>query len=651
MADTITDNRSLISNADSVPASAPYWVDINQSIMASGNVDTEIFIEGSASITETAGSTRAGIFWEYATTQDLSSNHIYLWINCGVVGLLSAKASQGMTFRIYTTDPTTNYAEWDIGGNDSWPTTSVQGGWTVFVIDLESTPSRTSGTAPSTSAVLGLGISFITDSMPRMVNNTWLDAMYSLADGTAACIVQGKDGGTTAWTWADLPTELGVASGVAQEGPAGSIILNGPIEFFADDATDHAFASTNELVLWGEHEFMATDFYDITILGASTGSADWSMGSKTGTGAAATGAEGGAIIAASGSVRWDFDADIANIDSCNLYGVTMQHGGDFQLDTANNEVISSLFIDTTTVEATNSNAFLKNSYIDSNTAVDSGALVWNENVDVDGILDGSSFEKGTNAHHAIAFGTAVTTDLTLRDCAFNGFGSTDDANDSTVQFLATSGSLILSLVNCTVDGSAATTSNFSVDDAAGVSVTVSIDPVTTLLNLKDPDGNNESGVQVWLRAKDATDELPFEQAITSITQAAGSPWTRTVTFTAAHGLKTGDYLSLSGITNATEDNSGAFQVTVTSTTVCTYTSADTGETTFTGTIIGTGGVLYGATNASGNISSSRTWSGDQLVFGYARKSTSSPRFKSITLDDTILAASGLTINRRLVLDE
>jgi hypothetical protein len=136
MADTITDNRTLISNADSVPGTAPWWVDIGGNVMASGNLDTEIFIEGTGSIGEVAGSTRAGIFWEYATTQNLASNHIYFWVNCGVVGLLNTKAAQGMTFRIYTTDPTTNYAEWDIGGSDSWPP-AVSGGWTLFVIDLQ----------------------------------------------------------------------------------------------------------------------------------------------------------------------------------------------------------------------------------------------------------------------------------------------------------------------------------------------------------------------------------------------------------------------------------------------------------------------------------------------------------------------------------
>jgi hypothetical protein len=397
-------------------------VDIAGNQMASGNLDTEIFIEGTASVAEVAGSTRAGIFYEYATTQNFANNHVYFWLNCGVVGLLSVKASQGMTFRIYTTDPTTNYAEWDIGGSDSWPSGSVQGGWTLFCIDLESTPSRTSGTPPSTAAVLGLGVSFITDTMPRMVNNTWIDAVYRLADGNPAVIVQGKNGGTTAWTWADLPTELGVASGVAQVGPAGTTILNGPVEFFVDDATDHAFNSTNETVLWASQEFVATDFYGITVLGAATGSADFQMGIKTGTGDDATGSQGGAIQAGSADVRWYFDADIANIDTCNMYGVSLIHGGDFQIDTTANSWISCTWIDCTSATVSNAE-ILSCTVVDANTADGVAFMTTDDLTDI--VNCTFEFSDG----HAVELTTPRVASQTSKGNTYTGYGAigTNDA--------------------------------------------------------------------------------------------------------------------------------------------------------------------------------------------------------------------------------
>jgi hypothetical protein len=347
MADDIVDNRALIDDADVNAGSAPWWVDLGGGAVTE---DDEIFIDGIGSMPGVCGSTRDGTFYEFATTQDYANNHIYIWVLCGVVGLLNIKASQGCAFRAYTTNPTTDYAEWDIAGSDSWPN-SIQGGWTLFCIDLESTPSRTSGTAPSTGAVLGMGISFQTPSMPRMVNNVWMDAMYSLADGVPAIIVEGQNGGSTPWTWADLPAELGIASGAAQLGPGGSIILNGPVEFFADDSADHEFDSTNELVLWNEHEFVAADLYGITILGAASGTADFKMGIKSGTGDDATGAQGGAIQAASASVRWFWDSAAADIDSVNMYGVSLVHGSDLDMSTAANSWIGVTYLDCSSADA------------------------------------------------------------------------------------------------------------------------------------------------------------------------------------------------------------------------------------------------------------------------------------------------------------
>jgi hypothetical protein len=485
MADTITDNRTLISNADSVPGSAPYWVDISANVMASGNLDTEIFIEGTGSIGEVAGSTRAGIFWEYATTQNLANNHIYFWLNCGVVGLLNTKAAQGMTFRIYTTDPTTDYAEWDIGGSDSWPN-SVQGGWTLFVIDLESTPSRTSGTAPSTSAVLGLGVSFQTPTMPRMVNNVWMDGLYSLADGNPAVIVEGKNGGTTPWTWADLPTQLGVASGVAQEGPGGAVVLNGPVQFFVDDATDHEFASANETVLWGSQEYVASDFYGITVLGAGTGTADFKMGIKSGTGNDATGAQGGSIIAGSADVRWFFDGNAANIDTLNMYGVQCIHGATFDIDTTSNSWISCAFVDCDKANVSNAE-ILDCSVIDANTADGTAFMVTDDIGDI--VKTSFQFSDG----HAIEITDNLTGSQNNVGNLFSGYTNSADSTDAAV-YLSEAGNPDLTISSS--DGSNLGTNSWRTLGTG----TITINNTQTLnVQVNDEDSNGMEDVFVSIR--------------------------------------------------------------------------------------------------------------------------------------------------------
>ena len=83
MANTITDNRTLIDNADSA---SPYD-DLTGA--AGGNIDTDVLIQGSGSIGEIISNTRNGILFDAGTTQSAWANStFYIWINCGIVGLL-----------------------------------------------------------------------------------------------------------------------------------------------------------------------------------------------------------------------------------------------------------------------------------------------------------------------------------------------------------------------------------------------------------------------------------------------------------------------------------------------------------------------------------------------------------------------------------
>ena len=73
--------------------------------------------------------------------------------------------------------------------------------------------------------------------------------------------------------------------------------------------------------------------------------------------------------------------------------------------------------------------------------------------------------------------------------------------------------------------------------------------------------------------------------------------------------------------------------------------------TATGTIISSGAIIDGLTDGSGNISTSRTFTLPTIVKGVARKSTTSPRFKSFPLAGTISTTLGLTINIQMIIDE
>jgi hypothetical protein len=158
-------------------------------------------------------------------------------------------------------------------------------------------------------------------------------------------------------------------------------------------------------------------------------------------------------------------------------------------------------------------------------ATDGAGFVYDVATEPDGKLDNMIFEKGSNAHHAIDFGTNFDSSLssvTLRGIAFNGFGATDDSNDSTVRFLATTGALTLNLIDCTVDGVSPVASgggqNFSVDDAAGMTVTVVVAPVTLQITVSDAaDLQPIQNVQTSIHLKDS----PFTELMNEDTTAGG----------------------------------------------------------------------------------------------------------------------------------
>jgi len=345
--------------------------------------------------------------------------------------------------------------------------------------------------------------------------------------------------------------------------------------------------------------------------------------------------------------------------------------------------------------------------------VDTSALIWSTATDTDGKLDGSSFTKGTAATHAIQIGDATTlgTAYTLQDISFSGYNASDGQTDSALYIPKTTGSVSIYIVGGTAP-------SYKSD---GATVDIVSNPVTTLINIKDPDGNNEAGVAVYLegtfvdsgshtgannasvltdsgqswttnefvgqKVVNTTDgsagtitantattitatlaggtdndwdtndnyiinaDLPVDEPV-SITRGQGVGNAIAVVSHTAHGMNSNEYIKLSGIINDEADNSGAFQITVNTANEYQYTSNNSGNLTYTGDIRATGATIYGTTDdPGGNISSSRTYSINQPVKGYARKGTSAPYYKPIEIVDTVNSSTGLTINRRLALDQ
>jgi hypothetical protein len=425
MANQITDNRTLVDNANSV---TPYD-DLGGT--AAGTLDTEIKIQGTGSIGDVIGSTRNGLLYDAGSAQNWSNNVFYIWINCGIVGLLATKASAGFTIR-FCGATVTDWFEVYVGGSDSWPP-SVAGGWAQFVVDIEDaraaaivgTVGGVNGTTPATSAIRYVGWSGITGGvMPRMVDNTWMDEIRRLPDGSPGIIIEGRNAGSTDWDSADIATQLGEFTGTFLLTAGGAYKVNTPIQFGINDTTTHGFTDTNAVWLWDDQEFAPSDLYSLSALGNAGGTTNVTFGIKTGTGDAATGAQGLTIAAASTGVRWAMDFDDPNVDLVGLYGCTLIHSGDFQVDDAAVEIISSTILDGTSMTL-GAGLFQRSNVVNANTA-DGVAYM---DVSDPTRVKNSSFEFSDG--HAMEITSAAGSPWTFTGNQFAGYGA-DTTTDAAI---------------------------------------------------------------------------------------------------------------------------------------------------------------------------------------------------------------------------
>lgn len=160
-----------------------------------------------------------------------------------------------------------------------------------------------------------------------------------------------------------------------------------------------------------------------------------------------------------------------------------------------------------------------------NIRLGGGSIYYDEATDPNGELDDLTITGTAFDEHAIVFGPAVDsslTSITLTGASFNAYGSTDDVNDSTVAFLATSGSLTLNLIDCLVDGVSPVASgggqNFSVDDTAGITVTVVVSPVTLQITVLDK--NTLAPIQN-VQTSIHTNDVAFTELMNEDTNASG----------------------------------------------------------------------------------------------------------------------------------
>jgi hypothetical protein len=597
---TVLDDAA--DNTGWAEASASGW----GSVFAVTSGETDFFIQGSACNSTTVKTGVGALMYNNGSGVTINTDDAFLiWFYWTTPNGLANDANGGI--RTVCGNSLSVFYGWSHGGSDTY----TYGGWLNLATNPSQTRTYTVGSPNGTWQYFGAG--FNASTIPSKGNPFGVDEV-----SYGRCMAQENDynDGTNGYN------RWGLFQAVS-----GGYLWKGLITLGYTSAVD--FRDSNRSITVDDTPHCSAAFNKISIEQASS-RVDWTNISINAIGTKSPG-----IFTTS------VNATI-NIDACSF-----QNMGTFTFGGTNSSAINSTWTSCGQITGT-SGTFTGSKILTSTVAADTGAFVWNTATDPDTYLDGMTFSKGTNAHHAIDFGTSVTGDIILRNCNFNGFGSTDDSNDSTVRFLATSGSLTLSLIDCLVDGSAATEGNFSVDDAAGITVTKSIAPITELVNVKNTDGDNIENARVFVEtaATIASGEM-FEASTTSLTQSGG---TATCNTTAVHGLITGDVVVIRGA--QPDGYNKVATVTVSDTDTFTY-SVDSGLTgTATGTPVVSFVVIYGLTNSSGNVSDSRTWGAAQQVKGWARKkNTTSPFYKDGDIAYAIDTSNGNSINVVLQLDE
>jgi hypothetical protein len=138
--------------------------------------------------------------------------------------------------------------------------------------------------------------------------------------------------------------------------------------------------------------------------------------------------------------------------------------------------------------------------------------------------------------------------------------------------------------------------------------------------------------------------LPVNATVT----ITNSGTTATVSHT-AHAMATGDKVLIGGASLTA--NNGVFAITKLTDDSYSYTMGSSPGSNPTGIIKSTYVLLSGDTDGNGQLSMSRSFSTNQPVAGWARKSTSNPLYKTGPVTGTVNTGTGASLTAVMILDE
>jgi len=396
------------------------------------SAQTDFYIEGAAcisKITNATGTSGVGFPDASGATTLPSGEAFWFWIYHIGAKALQTRANGGL--QVIVGNTLANYYAFYLEGSDTY----VIGGWKRVPIDPTLTGNdadgfafrnRTQGTPDGTWAAYGGGLVSIASVAGPSVGVDYVAYGRDL-------LVEFGGGGDPVATFSSIATNDATnARGQFQLNNGayyqqGLLILGSATN--AVDFRDTAGAA----VFIEKTPKVASAFNEIEIRNASS-RVDWGAVSFTALG-----------LQSRGKLTITNNADV-NIDACSFTGMDT-----FSLQ-AGTDILNSTFRGCNAITAPGSNLSGTQVLVPT-VAANTSALIWNVNTDPNGLLDNMTFSKGTNAHHAIEFGTALVLpmSITLTGINFTGFSATEGGTngDETLHIKDTEGTLTINLVECT----------------------------------------------------------------------------------------------------------------------------------------------------------------------------------------------------------
>ncbi len=630
MAVTLTDDRTIVSEADATTG----WTG---SVTVSTGTADPTPMEATNWLGMRNNNTTVNAYFTISSTS-LTNQLVTVWAFPRTV--LDTKANGGLQILL---GDGTNRIGFHIAGddeaafrNDIGPTS-----WWCAVLDTAklATYAQTvyagSFASLNVGAITQIGIAFkATVAAQGNVPNCYWDIVRRNAAGVGITITAGSAGDPGKFdqiATEDRSTANQRAHGIVRRLATGLFGVQGYLKFGSTGSASTYFHDKNVAVAF-EARGLDIDKYGITVQGNGTGSTDFRLGTKVGSGVTATGADGCSIIVPAG-VGAVFDATHANVTNCLIYGTRFSGFTQGVKLKANQEFIGGVIDGSGTIEvgggAGGGSAILVNTSISGSTAT--RALLWNTNADPDGDLDGCKLTMGASGH-GIELGANTPSTITLRGVAFNSYGA-DGSTDAAI-YNNSGKAITLNIIGGTVP---------TIRNGAGASTTIVANPVTALVKVVDAGAVAIQNARVLVTAASGG-PFPFQATVT-ITRSGS---TATVTHN-AHGLATNDKVMIKGATQVEYD--GVFTITVTGANSYTFAVAGSPATPATGTIKSTFVVLSGLTDVNGEISMSRVFSSNQPITGKSRKSTTAPLYKTAPITGTVSSSTGFSATIQMTLDQ